>query len=336
MRLFPNALPVLAAAVYALVSCSGRAPDRAEAVSQPAADSSLEVVASVSATEGPAEDGDGNVFFTDLVNQRILQFTPTGVLSIFRDRSNGANGLMFDPAGRLLICEGSDRRRATEPRVTRFDFKTGQTEVLASSYKGQPFRAPNDLTLDDRGRIYFSDAGPPGPGGGALFRIDPDGTVHQLLGPEDLERPQGVLISPDERTMYVVEANRVPQFDRRSRPRRQIRAYDFDAASGTVSNGRVFYDFYPGRSADGLCGDVEGNIYAAAGMVRLRATDEDLSVRAGIYKFSPAGRLVEFMAVDEDLISNCAFGGADGKTIWVTAGKSLYKLPSKVPGRKNR
>ena len=110
-----------------------------------------------------------------------------------------------------------------------------------------------------------------------------------------------------------------------------IRAYDL-AADGTLSNTRVFHNFYQGRSADGLCIDTLGNLYAAAGLHRRRGTSETLDTKPGIHVFSPDGKLIQFLPVPEDTVTNCAFGGSDMRTLYVTAGKTLFQFRVKVPG----
>lgn len=292
-------------------------------------------MATVAGTEGPAVDSDGFVYFTELVSQRILVLSPNGIVSLIRGDSNGANGMVIDTEGRLIVCEASDRRRK-QARITRTDLRTGQVETLAESYQGEPFRAPNDVTLDGRGRIYFTDAGPLGQLDGAVYRMDAGGgNLARILASPAIERPNGLVISPDDQTLYVVESNRVPSFDRKSRPARMIRAYDL-SPEGTASNMRVFHNFYPGRSADGLCIDTQGNVYAAAGLLQLRDTDETLDTKTGVYVFSPAGRLTGFLPVPEDLVTNCAFGGPDGKSLYVTAGKTLFRFKNKVAGIRTR
>ena len=110
-----------------------------------------------------------------------------------------------------------------------------------------------------------------------------------------------------------------------------IRAYDL-AANGSVARMRVFHNFYPGRSADGLCIDTKGNLYAAAGLNRRRGTSETLDTRPGIHVFSPDGQLAQYIPVPEDTITNCAFGGADMRTLYVTAGKTLFQWRVETPG----
>jgi gluconolactonase len=323
-------LAVAVAAAFVLNGCA------ANPVTPPSADNAEEAepVAVIAGTEGPAVDADGFVYFTELISQRILLFSPNGIVSIYRGDSNGANGMVIDPEGRLVVCESSDRRRR-QARITRTDLRTGQMETLTDNYRREPYSAPNDVTLDGRGRIYFTDAGPVGQLDGGLYRIDPDGTVTQLLSSPAIERPNGLVISPDDKTLYLVESNRVPAIDRRSRPARLIRAYDL-SPEGKVSRMRIFHNFYPGRSADGLCIDTQGNIYAAAGLIQRRGTDETLDTKAGVYVFSPAGRQIDFLPIPEDLVTNCAFGGTGGKILYVTSGKTLYKLPAKVPGIRTR
>ncbi len=285
-------------------------------------------VAAVTAfTEGPATDAEGNVYFTETVNNRIFRFTPGKGITIFRENSNAANGLVFDRQGRLIACEGSDDVRRN-PRVTRTDIKTGKMEVLAGTERGTPLNRPNDVTIDGRDRIYFTDPGPVGKS--AVYRIDPDGKVTRILAEPAIERPNGLMVSPDDRTFYLVETNRTDS-GKPDKLARMIRAYDL-SAGGTVSNMRVFHDFHPGRSADGACIDTRGNLYAVAGLHLRRATSETLDTRAGVYVFSPGGRLLRFIGIPEDTVTNCTFGGPELRTLYVTAGKTLFEVSVEVAG----
>ena len=110
-----------------------------------------------------------------------------------------------------------------------------------------------------------------------------------------------------------------------------IRAYDLEA-DGSVRNMQVHYNFHPGRSADGMSIDVAGNLYAAAGLNRRRGTSETLDTKAGVHVISPAGRLIGFIPIAEDTVTNTAFGGPDMKTLYVTAGKTLYRVRTDVAG----
>jgi gluconolactonase len=290
-----------------------------------AAGQAPEIATTVAFTEGPVVDRDGNVYFTELVFQRIMKLTPKGVLTVFRERSNNANGMLIDPEGRLIACEGAESQRmgvlqTFKTQVTRTDLKTGKIEVLADNYQGKPFVGPNDVTIDSKGRLYFTDLT-----GGAVYRLDAPGKIVRILSTPEIQRPNGIQISPDDSTLYLIEANGAQG------GARMIRAYDL-RPDGTVTNMRVHYNFSPGRSADGMSIDSQGNLYASAGMGQLRGTSETLDTKTGIYVISPKGALLKFIPIPEDYITNNAFGGPDMKTLYVTAGKTLYKLRTDIAG----
>jgi gluconolactonase len=275
-----------------------------------------EIAASLVFTEGPTVDKAGNVYFTETLNHRIMKLDTAGKLSVFRENSNAANGLLFDPQGRLIACEGGDQN----PRVTRTDMATGRIEVIADNYRGQKFNKPNDVTIDGKGRLYFTDLP-----GGAVYRIDAPGKVERILNRPDIQRPNGIQISPDDKTFYLVEANQAEG------GARMIRAYDLQP-DGTVRNMRVHYNFYPGRSADGMSIDTQGNLWASAGLNRRRGTSETLDTKCGIHVISPQGKLIKFIPIPEDTLTNNAFGGPDMKTLYITAGKTLFKIRTDIPG----
>jgi gluconolactonase len=294
-------------------------------IPRPAASQQPEIATTVAFTEGPAVDRDGNVYFTDIINQRIMKLSAAGVLSTYRQASNVANGLLIDSQGRLIACEGAAFERpgvklTGTPRVTRTDLKTGRVEVLADSYEGKPLIGPNDVTIDGRGRLYFTELN-----GAAVYRIDTSGKLSRILAAPDVRSPNGIQVSPDDRQLYVVESNQT-----QGGPR-LIRKYDLQP-DGTVRNMRVLYDFSPGRSADGMSIDTQGNLYASAGMNQLRGTSETLDTKTGVYVISPEGKLLKFFPIPEDFITNNAFGGPDMKTLYVTAGKTLYKLRTDIAG----
>jgi gluconolactonase len=294
-------------------------------VPQIAAAQQTEVATTLAFTEGPTVDRDGNVYFTEMVWQRIMKLSAKGELSTFRERSNNANGLLIDPQGRLIACEGAESQRTGvlqkfKPQVTRTDLRTGNVEVIADNYQGKPFVGPNDVTIDGQGRLYFTDLT-----GGAVYRIDRPGQIVRILSTPDIQRPNGIQISPDDKQLYLIEANGAEG------GARMIRAYDL-RADGTVGNMRVHYNFYPGRSADGMSIDTQGNLYASAGMNQLRGTSETLETKTGVYVISPEGKLLKFIPIPEDFITNNAFGGPDMKTLYVTAGKTLYKIRTEVAG----
>jgi gluconolactonase len=274
--------------------------------------------------EGPAVDRGGQVYFTNIPAEQILRWDPKGRrLTVFRDKSNGANGLRFDRQGRLVTCEGGGR-------VTRTDLKTGQLTVLAERYEGKPLGAPNDLALDAQGRIYFtsrlSNRDPKAGNVNAVYRIDPIGTLARILAWPAIDMPNGIVTSPDDRTLYLIDA------DGRENGARRIRAYDL-RPDGTAGNERLLYDFYPGRSGDGMAIDAEGNLYVAAGLHRRRGNSETLDTRPGVHVISPQGKLVAFVETPEDTITNCTFGGPDLRTLYVTCGKLLLSMRTQIPGK---
>lgn len=295
----------------------------------PEAARTVSVAATVAFTEGPTVAEDGSVYFTDIYNNRIMRLSTDGTLSTFRQPSHRANGLIFDSEWRLLACEGGDGESVL-PRVTRTNMETGEIEVIADMYNGKQLHQPNDLTFDGQGRIYFTDRpglnpSPEQTGVHGVYRVDPDGTIERILTEPEVMRPNGIVISPDDTTLYVIET------EQGEGGPRLIRAFDL-SAEGTVSNARVFHDFYPGRSGDGMTIDSEGNLYVAAGLNRLRGTSETLDTVAGIHVFAPTGELLEHIPIPEDTITNAAFGGPDLRTLYVTAGKTLYSIRTDIEG----
>lgn len=284
-----------------------------------------QLAATLTFTEGPTVAPDGSVYFTEVVNQRIMKLGTDRKLTVFRENSNVANGLLFDPEGRLIACEGTTFQRpgvkvSGSPRVTRTDLKTGQIEVLTDNFEGKPLTGPNDVTIDSKGRLYFTELG-----GAAVYRIDAPGKIARILDAPDVQNPNGIQISPDDRTLYLVEANQAQG------GARLIRAYDLQA-DGSVTNMRVHFDFSPGRSADGMSIDAEGNLWAAAGLNHTRGTSETLDTKCGVHVISPQGKRIQFIPIVEDTITNTAFGGADMKTLYITAGKNLYQVRTDIAG----
>ncbi len=279
-------------------------------------------------TEGPCCDRAGNVFFTNTEASQILKWDGRQ-LTVFREDNHAANGLLFDRQGRLVACEGRSGR------VTRTDLASGKVEVLAESFGGHGLGAPNDLCFDRQGRIYFTSRLPntdPARGNvNAVYRIDPDGAagahkLSQVLKAPEIDMPNGIVTSPDDQLLYLVES------DGRLNRKRCIMAYDL-AADGTVSKPRKLIDFFPGRRGDGMAIDEQGNLYIAAGLHQLRNTTETLDTRPGIHVVTPAGELVAFVQTPEDTITNCRFGGADLKTLYIACGTLLLSLRTQIAGK---
>ncbi len=276
-------------------------------------------------TEGPAVDQNGNVYFTNIPMENILKWEPSsGKLSTFLHPSNGANGLRFTMEGDLLICEGGPGI------VSKLMISSGKKETLVEQYDGKKLQSPNDLDFDAKGRIYFSsrqnEVTLDRYNVKSVFRLDPDGQVHQLLREPQIDMPNGLVISPDETILYLIEAH--PDENRN----RKILAFDLDS-DGSLSNRRTLYDFYPGRSGDGMCIDQEGNLYVAAGLHDRRNTSETLDTKPGIYVISPNGEKLDYRETPEDTITNCTFGGSDLKTLYITCGSYLLSMSTRVPGK---
>ncbi|MEM7236174.1 MAG: SMP-30/gluconolactonase/LRE family protein [Planctomycetota bacterium] len=286
---------------------------------------------SLAFTEGPAADSDGSVYFSDILNNRILRRTPDGKVEVFREPSHRTNGQTFDSSGRLYHCEGAEFGPGGGRRVTRTDLKTGEYDVLTDRFEGQRYNSPNDVCIDGEQRIYFTDPcyddrsqmemtveG--------VYRIDPGGEVTRILDQSAVERPNGIAVTQDSKLLYVVDSCPLPGGNRK------IWAFDLDE-SGQPRNQRLFYDFAPGRGGDGMRLDVEGNVYIAAGIMTPRGPHETADNPPGIYVVSSSGELLGRVSIPEDVITNLAFGGSDGRTIFVTAGKTLYQFQAPIPGQ---
>lgn len=282
-------------------------------------------------TEGPAVDAEGNVYFSDIENNRILKLAPNGSRSVYREPSHRTNGQTFDLEGRLLHCEGAEFGAGGGRRVTRTNLASGQYEILTDRYQGLRFNSPNDICVDGQGRIYFTDPcygdrsqmEMPQEG---VYRIDRDGRVSRILEQPSVERPNGLAVTQDAQRMYVVDSCPTPGGNRK------IWSFDLDE-QGNPRSQRLVFDFAPGRGGDGMRLDVEGNLYVAAGIARPRHANETADVPPGVYILSPEGKLLGRIPIDEDLITNLAFGGKDGRTLYVTAGKTLFTTRVRVRGQ---
>lgn len=269
-------------------------------------------------TEGPAVAPDGSVYFSDITSTansgmqagHIWRYDPaSGQTTVFRSPSGMANGIMFDSEGRMVVAEGADFGGRC---VIRTDMATGKSVIIAGLYNGRSFNAPNDLAIDEVGRIYFTDPRYMGhepveqPFMG-VYRIDPDGSVSLII--TDAGTPNGILVSPDQRTLYVASVDYPTKFTLHA-----LLAYDL-AEDGSVSNRRVVIDFAPDAGPDGMAIDVEGHLYLA----RPAQTP-------GIYVYSPDGAELALIPTPESP-SNVTFGrGPTSKTLYITAGTSLYKI----------
>jgi len=265
-------------------------------------------------TEGPVWFGDGRfLLFSDIPNDCIWRWDePTGQVSTFRSPAHYANGNTRDRAGRLVTCEHQTRR------VTRTEYDGRQT-VLIDGFEGKRLNAPNDVVVTADGAIWFTD-----PGYGILFdyeggkavfelptriyRVDPHNGRAAVMA-EDLDRPNGLCFSPDERALYVVDSG-APK---------HIRVFDVTAdehGNPHLANSRIFADMAPGTS-DGLRVDVEGNLWATAAW---GGAGFD-----GVHCFAPDGTRLGQIHLPEGC-SNLCFGGARKDRLFMTGSQSLYAV----------
>ena len=263
-------------------------------------------------TEGPAYGPDHCIYFSDIGNRIMKYDSSTGKTTEYRNPSGRANGLDFDAMGRLVACEGANSGGGRRISITG---PNGKVRTVADKWKGKRFNSPNDLTIDLKGRIYFTDPRYVGDepreiDTESVYRVDPDGAVTQIIS--DVTKPNGIILSPDMKTLYLAESH--------PKGNRQLLSYPLNA-DGTVGAKKILHDFGKDRGIDGMCIDVKGNIYATAGAGKT----------AGVTIFTAAGKRIGFIPTPEDP-SNCVFGGRDHKMLYVTAGKSLYRIQLTIEG----
>lgn len=245
----------------------------------------------------------------------------------------GTNGLSFDRKGRLLLCQQRFRK------VSRFDFETQQIELLTDRFSGERYNKPNDLALDSQGRIYFSDpcygdrsememkdsAGTEIEG---VYRIDRGGRVVRIITHE-VDRPNGLLVSLQDRFLYVADNNNNHLGGARKLWRFKLK---IDGNINSESK-KLIYDWKTGRGPDGMAQDVDGRIYVAGGLNKAHPPFETAkNFKGGIYVLSSEGELLDFVAIPRDEVTNCAFGGPDLKTLYITAGGSLWSIRTTALG----
>ena len=256
-------------------------------------------------TEGPAADADGNLYFSDIPGNRIHRLDQKGQLSVFVEPSGHCNGLMV-VGDQLLACE-------MDGRLKRFRLSDGEQQILTDGYQKKRFNAPNDLVVDRAGGIYFTDprfrAPEPLPQEKeAVYYRAKDGTVTRLI--EDRMAPNGVILSVDEKTLYVI-----PSMEK------TMWAYPVDAP-GKLGAGREFCQLKQGEGqtnsgGDGLTIDSRGNLYITSGL--------------GLQVFDPSGTALGIISFPEQP-ANVTFGGPGRRTLYVTARKSLYAVEMEAEG----
>jgi gluconolactonase len=258
-------------------------------------------------TEGPAWDGEG-LFFTSIEANEIRRFDPaTGEIQTIYTDTGGTNGLTLGSDGSLYGCAGTGRA------VTRYDTH-GVKTILVYRFEGRRLNSPNDLVLDRAGRIWFTD-----PRYGAdhsdreldhdsVYRITPPASGEGPWSIErltyDTTRPNGLLLSWDEQTLYVAQS------DYAADSVRQLRAYPV-RQDGTLGAYTVLHDFGPARGIDGMRWDAEGNIVATCGW-------ELCGPGPRIAVFAPDGSVLEEHLLPAGRPTNCAFGGPNLDVLYVT------------------
>jgi len=249
-------------------------------------------------TEGPAVDAKGNVFFSDIPNNRIHKWSVDGKLSTFREDSGGANGLFFDKDGNLLACEGGNRRLVSiSPK--------GKVKVLVDKYKNKRLNKTNDLWIDPRGGVYFTDPAygrrkePLEQDGEHVYYLSADRKrVIRVI--DDMVRPNGLIGTADGKVLYVADPG-------------AKKTYEYSVnADGTLSNKKLFAP----EGSDGMTLDNEGNVYLTTSAVSI---------------YDSKGNKIETIDIPERPANVC-FGGKDKRTLFITARTSLYSVRMRVKG----
>ncbi|HEY7038476.1 MAG TPA: SMP-30/gluconolactonase/LRE family protein [Methylomirabilota bacterium] len=257
-------------------------------------------------TEGPLWHPDGFYYFVDVRASMLYRLTPGGAPEVVREKTGGGNGTTFDLQGRLVLCEGDNRR------VTRRG-ADGRFEVLMDRFEGKRLNRPNDVVCRSDGGIYFTDPGLRVPLAerevphAGVYRIAPDGTVGLVA---DFEYPNGLAFSPDERRLYVAN----------TRWAQYIHLLELDAG-GQMVRRRIFADMSSHETdgvPDGMKVDVEGRVYCTG--------------PGGTWVFAPDGTRLGIIRTPE-VPANLAFGGPDLRTLFFTARTSVYAMRVKVPGQ---
>ncbi len=249
-------------------------------------------------TEGPAADAKGNIYFSDIPNNRIHKWSLDGKLSTFLENSAGSNGLYFDKDGNLLACQGGGRRLVSiDPN--------GNITTLADRYEGKRFNSLNDLWIDPNSGVYFTDPRY----GRDRDDMEQDGEHVYYLAPDrkkvirvidDMVRPNGVIGTADGKSLYVAD-----------HAGRKTFVYTINK-DGTLSGKKLFAP----EGSDGMTIDNQGNIYLTTNLVSV---------------YNSKGKKIQEIKVPQRPANVC-FGGTDKQTLFITAQTSLYSVRMRIKG----
>jgi gluconolactonase len=255
-------------------------------------------------TEGPAVDKSGNVYFTDQPNNKIWKYDVNGKLSVFLDKTGRSNGMYFDPEGNLVTCADE------KGEIWSID-KTGKHKVLLSNFNGHTFNGPNDLWIDAKGNIFFTDPyyqrdywerkHPDSALGGQRLYYLAKNQASAQLADSDLVQPNGITGSPDGKYLYVADMGRWKTFKYRV------------STNGKLSNREIFCD----EASDGMTVDKKGNLYLTG---------------QGVKIYNPKGEKIAQIDIPEKWTANVCFGGRNKNILFITASEGIYILPMKVRG----
>lgn len=259
-------------------------------------------------TEGPLWHPNGFYYFVDVRASRFYRLRPGSRPELLRENTGEGNGTTFDPQGRLVMCEGGNRRLTRWPADGSFS----SSEILVDRFEGRRLNRPNDVVCRSDGSIYFTDPGLRVPLAereqetAAVYRVKPDGSVSKIA---DFEYPNGLAFSPDERILYVAN----------TRFAMYIHAIELDG-DGNMARRRIFADMSSDEKEgvpDGMKVDTEGRVYCTG--------------PGGTWVFASDGSRLGVIRTPE-VPANLCFGGPDMKTLFFTARTSVYSLRVKIPG----
>ena len=302
-------------------------------------------------TEGPAVAPDGSIYFSDILrgenHGRIHRFDPESrKVEMFAANSHKANGLVFGPEGYLFAAEGADYGGR---RISRWDVKTKERTVVVDGYGGKRFNSPNDVAIDSRGNLYFTDPRyvghePRELEDRAVYRVTRTGELTEVT--RDVTKPNGLVLSPDDTTLYVAETNNgsdgIPGVEPGNRGPMKIYAFVL-GENGLVSGPRrVFVDFGSQFGCDGMTVDEQGNLYLTirepskpgvlvldpdGDQVGFLPTGVGAHVEEVPFTEAEAKQLETPPAIATGLPSNVEFGkGEDSNSLYVTVDQSLYRI----------